>query len=127
MIREATNDNINDEIKKSGFNSKSWRIINDSDLIPDRTFRNAWKDVNNKIEVDMPKAREIHRNNLRIARIEMLNTLDVEYIRADEQNNITRKNEIISQKQLLRDITKHPSIENAKTPEELKNIWFDTI
>lgn len=123
IIREATSANINAEIAKAGFNAKSWRIIQDADLIPDRTFRNAWKDTG-KIEVDMPKAREIHKDNLRKARTKLLTDLDIEYLIADEANDSTKKNEIKAKKQILRDITDNPDIVNATTPEQLKEVWF---
>lgn len=101
----------------------SWRIVpNDFvDENTDRTFRNAWKDNNHdKAEVDMVKAREIHKNNLRDQRVKLLEKLDIDYIKADESKNSSEKERIIARKQELRDITNHPSIENAQTPEELK-------
>ena len=125
--REANEKNINAEILKAGFDAKSWRIIQDADIIQDRTFRNAWKDTGNKLEVDMPKAREIHRNNLREKRAERLSQLDVDYLKADEIGDTVKKNEIKKAKQALRDITTHHSIEAATTPEELKNLTLDSL
>ena len=111
--REPTKEVIEAEIRRSSYNDKvkSWRIITDDDLIPDRTFRNAWKDVGHKLDVDMPKAREIHKEHLRFTRGYILLELDVEYMLADEKNDMKKKKEIIDKKQKLRDITKHPNIE----------------
>lgn len=102
----------------------SWRIVpNDFlDEATDKTFRNAWKDTPGRVkpDVDMPKAREIHRDNLREKRAPLLEALDTDYLLADEQNDQQKKRDVAVRKQALRDITIHPDIEAATTPEELK-------
>lgn len=124
--KEPTDENIYVEILRSNFGVvKSWRRIEDSDIITDRTFRNAWRDVNNKHVVDMNHAREIHKDHLRFERGGRLIQLDSEYMRADEENNVTKKSEIRNKKQKLRDITIDPRITAAQTPEDLKKVWFD--
>ena len=120
--RKFTNELVIDEIEKSRINSKSWRIITDADLIKDREFRDAWKDENNKIDIDIEKAKNIHIDNLRIKRADLLSKLDIEYIKADENNDITKRNEIIQRKNILRDITKDPRIDAATNIEELKKV-----
>lgn len=124
VIREPSEENINNEILRFGFASKFWRIIEENEIIQDSEFRNAWKDDNNGINIDMPKAREIHRNNLRIGRTGLLNSLDVQYLRADEYGDQIKKSEIIQKKQILRDIPADPRIDSAQTIEELKSVWF---
>lgn len=95
----------------------------------DRTFRDAWKDDGgNKPGVDMTKARNIHRERLRQHRTSLLEDLDNEYMQADEKGNTQEKAKIAAKKQKLRDITDHPDIEKAKTPEQLKKVWpFDNL
>lgn len=107
----------------------SWRIVdNDYAENEDRYFRNAWKDnAGKKVEVDMPKAREIHKHQLRELRQPLLESLDVEYTRADESKDNTKKAEIVAKKQELRDLTADPRIEAATTPEELKTIGLDKL
>ena len=73
------------------------------------------------ITVNMEKARNIHRENMRVARAPLLKMLDVAFQRALEQNANTAT--IVAQKQALRDVTSDPAIETAQTPEELKAIW----
>jgi len=73
------------------------------------------------ITVNMDKAKEIWKDKLRDARKPVLERLDVEYIRAQEQNLDVA--DIVAQKQELRDITTAPEIVNAQTPEELKSFW----
>jgi hypothetical protein len=95
------------------------RIIDKSEVPSDRTFRNAWKA---DLTVDMPKAREIHRERLRRMRAPLLAALDVEYDKADERGDLLAKQEIAAKKQALRDVTADPAIEAARTPAELKAV-----
>lgn len=119
--REATAENINAEIKKANLACASWRIIDDSEIPEDRTFRDAWKD-DSKIFVDMQKAREIHKANLRKARRPLLVSLDFKFMRALEAGDTKKQAEIAAQKQALRDVTAKPEIEAAQTPDALKAI-----
>lgn len=100
----------------------SWREIDISGIPSDRTFRNAWCDVTPEpvIDIDMTKARNIHRDRLREMRAPKLAALDIEYQRADEAGDTQAKRDISSRKQALRDVTDDPAIDAAKTPEELK-------
>ena len=93
----------------------------------DRYFRNAWThDVPaksaNKIEVDMAKARDIHRDVLRRQRKPLLDAADIDYIKADESGDEPRKTEVRAYKQALRDVPQDPRIDAAQTPEELKAV-----
>jgi len=74
------------------------------------------------ITVNMAKAREIKRDQLRAERKPLLEQLDVEFMRAQEQGDQTKADEIAAKKQALRDVTSNPSIDSANTPEELKQI-----
>lgn len=103
----------------------SWRLVpNDYvDESTDRYFREAWKDGGRgKPDVDMPKAREIHRRKLRRMRIPLMDALDVEYLQADERGEQQKKRDIGTKKQQLRDVTADPRIDAAQTPEELKAV-----
>jgi hypothetical protein len=100
----------------------SWRVA-DEDAVPaDRTFRDAWFDhpVKVAIDVDMVKAREIHRANLRVLRKPLLEALDVEISRAFKDP--AQQDAIEAKRQALRDVTAHPAIEAAATPEQLKAV-----
>ncbi len=98
----------------------SHRPMDESEMPSDRYFRNAWIHHEDKIHIDIEKCRNIHRDNLRELRRPKLEALDLEFMRASEKNDEPKKNEIISKKQELRDITMHQSILNASTPDELK-------
>lgn len=97
-------------------------IVNQKDL-PDNWFHRAWDIVNGKVIVDMEKAREIHKERIRVARTKKMAELDIEFQRAMEKNKNTK--DIVSQKQRLRDATEDPKINSAQTTEELKSIWYE--
>ena len=86
----------------------------------DRIFRNAWQFNGNAVEIDMVKARDIHRENLRRERKPLLEDLDVEFMLALERGEDTSI--IAAKKQKLRDVTEDPKIEAADTPTKLKNL-----
>jgi len=68
----------------------------------------------------MLKAVEIKKDLIREERKVILERLDVEFIRALENGDAEKQNEIKSKKQALRDATVDPVIINSQTPEELK-------
>ena len=53
------------------------------------------------ISIDIPKAREIHKGELRIERKEKLEALDILFMKAQEAGEDT--SDIVAKKQLLRD------------------------
>ena len=123
-VCEATDENIAAEIARSPkLAGSTWRRIERSDIPADRYFRGAWKDDGKAIAIDMPKARDIHRERMREARAPKLAALDVEYQRADERGDTAAKQTVVARKQVLRDVTADPAIEAAKTPDELRAVW----
>jgi hypothetical protein len=91
----------------------------------DRTFRGAWAFNGAAVEIDMTKARDIHRDNLRAERAPKLAALDVAYMKALEQGGDTFY--IAADKQALRDVTTDPRIEAAATPDALKALTLDAL
>jgi hypothetical protein len=92
----------------------------------DRTFRNAWTLADGaEIAVEMQKARELWKDKMRKARAPLLAALDVEMSRAFKDG--ARQEEIEARRQALRDVTADPAIEAAKTPEELRLVWPETL
>ena len=75
--------------------------------------------------IDMAKAREIHKTNIRSAREPLLTALDVDFQRALEVGAATTS--IVAQKQALRDAPSHVGIASATNAEELKAQWDETI
>tara|TARA_Y100001937_G_scaffold27616_1_gene39729 strand:- start:265 stop:525 length:261 start_codon:yes stop_codon:yes gene_type:complete len=75
--------------------------------------------------VDMAKAKEIHKNNIREARTSKLQELDIEFQKAQETGASTTS--IIAKKQALRDAPADSSINSANTTDELKAQWNTSI
>lgn len=128
--RAATQETVDEEISRCSFDRAvvSWRFMDRSELPEgdDRRFRAAWKDDGIKLVVDMPKAREIHRDYLREMRKPKLADLDVAYLQVLE-SGVPDGTAIVAQKQALRDVTDDPAIEAATTPEELKAVIPDAL
>ena len=72
------------------------------------------------ITVNLIKAKDIARNNLRAERAPVLASLDVQFMRAVESGNTELQTAIAQQKQALRDITTNESIVNAEDADTLK-------
>jgi len=71
--------------------------------------------------VDMAKAREIHKRNIREARFPKLEELDIEFQKALETGASTT--DIVTKKQALRDAPADSGITDATTDAELKAQW----
>lgn len=89
----------------------AWSIIDPSVLPADRSFRAAW---GHDLKVNMPKARGIHMEAIRLARDIKLLELDIETLRGIN---------VQTEKQVLRDLPANVDLNSATTPDELKAIW----
>ena len=114
----------NDAIKDvpSGF---AYEIVDDSVIPTDRSFRNAWVQDSKTIKTDMAKAREIHKTNIRNARVSKLAELDIEFQKALETSSSTT--DVVSKKQALRDAPADSAIASATTEAKLKAQWNTSI
>ena len=85
----------------------SHRILPVANIPGDRFFREAWhdNDPTETVDIDITKANEIKKDQFRVLRKPKLETLDAEYMKALEQNDTTRQAEIVTEKQVLRDVT----------------------
>ena len=73
----------------------------------------------------MTKSKEIHKENIRRARISKLAELDIDFQRALETSADTTA--IVSKKQALRDAPSDSAIDSATTETELKSQWNTSI
>ena len=74
------------------------------------------------ITVNMTKAREIKKEQLRQERKPLLEKLDVQYMRAIESGDTDEQASIATKKQQLRDVTADAGIANATTADQLKAV-----
>jgi hypothetical protein len=91
----------------------------------DRVFRGAWQFSGAAVEIDMAKARDIHRDNLRAERAPKLAALDVAYMKALETSGDTAS--IAAEKQALRDVTADARIAGAATPDALNALTLNDL
>tara|TARA_Y100000768_G_scaffold10886_4_gene7766 strand:+ start:18521 stop:18760 length:240 start_codon:yes stop_codon:yes gene_type:complete len=75
------------------------------------------------INIDITKAKEVHKEELRIERREKFKELDVLYMRAQEAGEDT--SDIVAKKQLLRDATK--SVDNKDTTETIRAVKLPNV
>ena len=75
--------------------------------------------------IDMAKAREIHKTNIRIAREPKLAELDIEFQKAQETGASTT--DIVAKKQALRDAPADSEIVAASDTDALKAQWKTDI
>ena len=75
--------------------------------------------------IDMAKAREIHKTNIRAARTPKFAELDIEFQKALETGASTT--DIVAKKQALRDAPADSSIESASDTDALKAQWKTDI
>ena len=79
------------------------------------------------ITINLTKAKDIAKNNLRTERAPVLASLDVQFMRAVESGNTSLQTAIAEQKQELRDITIHSSITGANDVATLKTAMTTLI
>ena len=101
-----------------GSTEPSW-IIEGDQALQLKWVRNAWKiNDNGEIYFDRDKAIEIKKEQFRFLRKPLLEKLDVEYMKALEENDTSSSSNIVAKKKILRDITKI-DMSPQNTPEKL--------
>ncbi len=96
-------------------------IIEYADLPKDRVFRDAWKKSGGSVVTDMPRARIIHMDRIRMVRdIELVNS-DVELTRAMEEGESLTA--LKARRQALRDIPQTFDLKQATTSKQLNLKW----
>jgi len=75
------------------------------------------------ITINIPKAKEIWKNKIRVKRTNVLAKLDIDYMRANESGADTTS--IVTDKQTLRDLPSQ--VDTATTTDEIKAVWNDKL
>jgi len=105
----------------------SHSVVAVGDLPGDRTFRNAWALADGAIDVDMPAAREMHMDVIRVDRNKELAELDVTFMRAVESGDTDAQASAATEKQALRDIPQKFDLSSYATPGDLNAAWPDGL
>ena len=111
--------------------------IVDSSLLPsdhvcdgdmECSLYDAWEWVDGAVVVNMPKARVLHMDAIREARIKELAAKDIEFMRAVEAGDTDAQTTIGAAKQALRDLpTTFDLTTGVTTPTQLKSKWPDIL
>jgi hypothetical protein len=126
---------IEELIRRHIDTTKPYQVMDATELPnQDGDYYEAWTMVSKNgisdqysVELDMVRAREIHRNKLREVRKSTLEALDIQFMRAVERGDIAKQQEIAAKKQQLRDITTDPRIDIATSCEELRALTVETL
>lgn len=94
--------------------------IHDESSIPDEPLFRAALGID--LSVDMTKARNLWRDELRKARATRWSEFDVAWLRALEGDDAAAKAALVSKRQALRDITADPAIDAAADINALKTV-----
>ena len=103
------------------------KVVDFSAIPQDRTFRNAWRQNETLVQHDMVKAREIHRERLRQARMPLFAANDIAIRDAQLEGDAAALAAAVTRRNALRDVTADAAIEAAQTPEELKAAMPDIL
>lgn len=79
------------------------------------------------VVINLTKAKQIAQEKLRTERKPVLESLDIQFMRAVETGNSALQTAIAQEKQTLRDITSHETIVNAEDIDELKTAMTTLI
>ena len=98
--------------------------ITSNQLPGDKEFRNCWEIVSGTVSVNIEQAKEVWKDKWREARKPKLEQLDVEFMRALEQGDTAKQEQVTEQKQALRDVTDTPL---PDTVEGIKSVWPEIL
>ena len=124
-ITNIVDDLLTHEYCKKYLNDdQHYKVILNSNELPDTYFQEAWKFENFELSIDVDKAKQIQIDKFRKARDPILKKLDVEFMRAVESGDKKLQRTIAAKKQELRDIT---SMELSNDLTEIKTTWPDIL
>ena len=89
----------------------------------DRHFRDAWSLSGTTITEDLSAAKELFKEQIRIARKPLLEAQDVAYMKALEASDSSAQTTAVNAKTALRDAPAAAAITNADTIAKLKAAW----
>ena len=79
------------------------------------------------IGVNIPKAKELQKERFRQVRKPLLEALDIDYQRADEAGDASKKTEVATKKQALRDVTNSTDLNDASSEAEVHAVWDASV
>lgn len=119
VVSIASGVSIEEAIESSIPKGIEYAVVDDLGTLDDDYFEAfEFKDLG--IVCNINKAKAIHLNKFREARLPKLQALDVQFMKAVEQTDTEKQAEIALKKQALRDVT---LTELPNTLTEIKEVW----
>lgn len=118
--RDVNESVLAEEVSRAVPDALGYRIIDESEIPKDRTFRDALKDDGKSLGYEMAKARDIVRQNIRHTRASAMPLLDNKWMRAIGQGKKFDADAIENDRQRWRDAPADPRIDSSANVEELK-------
>jgi hypothetical protein len=103
----------------------TYKILDTATVPTNYDFRDAWTYTDSKFGIDITKAREIHKNNIRYARTLKFAELDIEFQKAQETSADTSA--IVDKKNALRNAPADNAIDAATDVAGLKAQWNTSL
>jgi len=124
--REASDANIFAEVERMfkdlPIKPTKYTIV-PSDTVPrDRTFREALT-FETAFSFDLPKAKQVHLDRIRVIRNQELDKLDKDWMKATGRGDQQAAADVEAKRQVLRDLPATLGIAEARTVDELKGCW----
>lgn len=96
----------NEIVENMPISNNEYTIIEEKDLPIDKSFIGAWTydHANKKIDIDIEKAKEIQKDNIRSVRDALLKKEDINFFKAVESGDTLEQNASANRKQILRDL-----------------------
>ena len=79
------------------------------------------------IGVNITKAKELQKERFRQVRGPLLESLDVDYQKADESADASEITAVAAKKQALRDVTANSTLNAASTEAEVRAVWDTAV
>ena len=75
------------------------------------------------VGVNVTKAKGLQKDRFRQVRTSLLESLDIDYQKADEAADASAKATVAAKKQALRDVTANSTLDAASTEAEVRAVW----
>ena len=125
----------NEIIENMPILNNEYTTMEEKDLPLDKSFIGAWNydHANKKIGIDIEKAKEIQKDNIRQIRNKLLKEEDINFLKAVESGDTLEQNSSANRKQILRDLPE--IVDNVEITEsdidgisyEIESAWDENL
>lgn len=124
VVSPAPGVSVDNAIEYAVPKGADYKVIEDTELPADRTFRDAWTMKG----IDTSKAKQVWLDTkVRPARDKKLAELDVAWMVAMENGETKLASSIAAKKQQLRDVTERKDFTKIKKVEDIQKFWPEIL